>query len=613
MTTELIQRALRAPSFVAARRRVFRQLLESLVYEDALTYRVTDGVEPGADTAESGVDVVAAVVDATDADGDPVRYLFRSRRRFGFNRVALTSDPVRRHGANGLAEADSITRFLAEVDDALRAEPDCLARFADELERTLLNDALARYVASERGDVLTDADYDQLESIILDGHRYHPAFKSRVGFDVADNVAFGPEFATDVRPLWLAVHRSVAEVTSVPSLAAEDFLAMQLGRETQVSFQDALRADGLPPAEYTLLPVHPWQWREHIATAFAEQLRRRQLIVLGEDPHTFRAQQSIRTLACRDVPGRPYLKLSLSLVNTSTSRVLAPHTVRNAPPISDWLGRLVDGDSFLRDELRLIILREVMGSAVTPEPPAEFARPATYGTLACIWRESLHGFLSDGERAVPFTALTASEWDGTPFVDAWLREHGAREWTRRLVDIAVIPLLHLLIRHGVACEAHAQNMVLVHRDGLPERIALKDFHDGVRFSRTVLSDPDGCPMLSSPPSHHVNANSFVETADVELVTDFLLDAFCFINLGELAGFLDDAGLLGEREFWAIVRDGIVGYQGRFPELAERFALFDVAKPTVAVEKLTTRRLLTDTELRLHHVPNPLAPDRSDHD
>lgn len=596
MTTDVIQRALRAQSYVAARRRVFRQLLESVVYEDALTCRTKDSGE--------------CAVDGKDAAGRPVRYTFRIRRRFGFDRVALVPEPVQRHDADGSAEAESVTRFLAEVGDALLAEPDCLARFADELERTLLNDALARYVAEERGDLLRDTGYDELESIVLDGHRYHPAFKSRVGFDPTDNLAFGPEFATDIRPRWLAAHRSITEVTTATTLNESDFLTTQLG-EAWASFHDQLRADGLAPADYTLLPVHPWQWREHLATAFAEQLRMRQLVVLGEDPHAFRAQQSIRTLACRDVPERAYLKLSLSLVNTSTSRVLAPHTVRNAPPISDWLRRLIDGDSFLRDELRLIVLGEVMGSAVTPEPPAEFARPATYGTLACIWRESLHDFLEPGERAVPFTALTANERDGTPFVDDWFRKHGAREWTQRFVDIAVVPLLHLLFRHGVACESHAQNMVLIHRDGLPERIALKDFHDGVRFNRALLSDPDRCPSLASPPPHHVNANSFVETDDVDLVTDFLLDAFCFINLGELAGSLDDAGLLREREFWAIVREGIAAYQARFPELSERFALFDVGKATVAVEKLTTRRLLADTELRLHHVPNPLAEPGGD--
>ena len=501
--------------------------------------------------------------------------------------VALAPEPILRDGV----EAESLTRFLAEAGDALRADPDYVTRFADELERTLVNDALARHVATERGDVLADADYDLLESIILDGHRYHPAFKSRVGFDVADNLAYGPEFADDIRPLWLAAHRSITEVTVSESLDERTFLAEQFGEA---------------PEGYTLLPVHPWQWREHVATAFAEQLRRGELIVLGDDPHAFRAQQSIRTLACREAPVRPYLKLAMSLVNTSTNRVLAPHTVRNAPSISDWLRRVVDRDAFLRDELRPIVLREVMGTAVTPAPPAEFARPASYGTLACIWRESLHRFLEPGERAVPFTALTASELDGTPLIGGWLCEHGAREWTRRLVGVAVIPLLHLLFRHGIACESHAQNMVLLHRDGLPERIALKDFHDGVRFSRALLSDPDDCPPLASPPPHHVNANSFLETDDVELVTDFLLDAFCFVNLGELGGFLDDAGLLAEREFWAIVREGIANYQARFPELAERFALFDVGKPRVAVEKLTTRRLLTDTELRLHHVPNPLA-------
>jgi len=566
----MIQQALRAPSFVTARRRVFRQLIESLLYEDALKCRTT----------ESGESVVDGLV----------RYTFRARRRYGFGRVALAPEPVLRDGA----EAESITRFLAEAGDALLAEPDCLARFADELERTLVNDTLARYVATERGDVLGDADYDRLESITLDGHCYHPAFKSRVGFDVADNLAYGPEFAEDIRPLWLAAHRSITEVTVADGLDEQRFIAEQLGK-------------AFPAREgYTLLPVHPWQWREHVATAFAEQLRRGELIVLGDDPHSFRAQQSIRTLACRDVPERPYLKLAMSLVNTSTSRVLAPHTVRNAPPISDWLRRVVDRDTFLRDELRPIVLREVMGTSVAPAPPAEFARPASYGTLACIWRESLHPHLAAGERAVPFTALTASELDGTPLIGGWLREYGAREWVRRLVDFAVIPLLHLLFRHGIACESHAQNMVLLHRDGLPERIALKDFHDGVRFDRARLSDPDDCPPLASPPSHHVNANSFLETDDVELVTDFLLDAFCFVNLGELGGFLEDAGLLAEREFWAIVREGIADYQARFPELVERFALFDVGKPRVAVEKLTTRRLLTDTELRLHHVPNPLA-------
>lgn len=169
--------------------------------------------------------------------------------------------------------------------------------------------------------------------------------------------------------------------------------------------------------------------------------------------------------------------------------------------------------------------------------------------------------------------------------------------------MTVLPLVHLLHAHGIAVEAHAQNMVLVHSAGRPRRLAVKDFHDGVRFSRSHLADPGRCPELAATPEHHTNRNSFVETDDPALVTDFLPDALLFVNLGELAMLLADTYGFAEQEFWAVVRTAIRSHQRRFPQLADRFAVCDVFKPSVAVEKLTTRRLLPDTELRLHAVPN----------
>ncbi len=219
---------------------------------------------------------------------------------------------------------------------------------------------------------------------------------------------------------------------------------------------------------------------------------------------------------------------------------------------------------------------------------------------------SLHRHLDPAERAVPFTGLIARELDGIPLVDSWVAELGAARWTEELLAVTVAPLVHLLQGHGIALEAHAQNMVLVHVDGRPSRVALRDFHDGVRFSRAGLADPGGCPQLAGTPAHHGNHNSFLETEDLDLVTDFLLDAFCFVNLGELALFLDEAYGLPERRFWAAARRQVEAYQRRFPELADRFARFDVFKPELDVEQLTTRRLLPDTELRMHTVPNPLA-------
>jgi len=588
---ELVERALSAPQFVQVRRRLFRQLLESLLYEGVLAARPVDDGRCG--------------VDGIDGHGNSVSYLFSVTRRHGFDRLRLGPEPVRRCASDGSSEADSTTRFLSELRASLDADQALLVTFARELEETLIKDALAQYVRTHRGDVLADADYDALESAITDGHPYHPAYKSRVGFDLEDNLAWGPEFATAVHPLWLAARRGVTTVTVSTELHEAPFLREQLGGTTVEEFHQRIRRAGTDPADYTLLPVHPWQWRERVARDFASQLHTRELIVLGEDPDAHLAQQSIRTLACRDAPERPYLKLSLSIVNTSTSRVLAPHTVHNAPKISDWLRRVVGGDEYLR-ELRLILLGEVMGTAVDPEPVSELVRGDTYGTLACIWRESLHPHLTLGEQAVPFTGLTARELDGTPLVDPWVRAYGVRQWVEELVGVSVLPLLHLLQRHGIALEAHAQNMVLVHSAGRPRRLAVRDFHDGVRFSRAHLADPGQCPQLAVTPAHHTNRNSFVETDDLDLVTDFLLDALLFVNLGELGMFLADAYGLGEPDFWTVVRHGIQAYHRRFPELVDRFARFDVFKPSIAVEKLTTRRLQPDTELRLHQVPNPLA-------
>jgi siderophore synthetase component len=574
------------------RRRLLRQLLEALLYEDALRVRTGDGGE--------------AIVDGVDERGVPVRYVFTARRRPGFDRIAVGSDPVRRLTGEEDREAGSVTRFLGEVRDVLTAQPRQLARFAHELEQTLVKDALAQHVREQRADVLAGADYDALEGTIMDGHRYHPTYKSRLGFDLADNLAFGPEFAAPLRPLWLAARRSITEVTLSHTVREAQFLRAQLGAATLGQFEATIRACGADPARFTLVPVHPWQWREQVAWAFADQLARGDLLVLGDDPQAFVAQQSIRTLACAGAPWRPYLKLALSIVNTSTSRVLAPHTVRNAPLVSDWLARVVAADPFLRDELRTVLLAEVMGSAVNPPPAADLARAGGYGALACIWRERLGPRLDPGEQAVPFNGLTARERDGTPLVDGWVRALGLAPWLARVVDVSAIALLHLLCRHGIALEAHAQNVVLLHRDGVPTRVALKDFHDGVRFSRAQLAEPELCPDLAPPPAQHENRNSFLETDDLGLVADFLLDAFFFINLGELAIFLADAYDLDERDFWAIVDERITAYEQRFPELADRFALFDVRKPAIAVEKLATRRLLPDTELRLHAVPNPLA-------
>jgi siderophore synthetase component len=104
----------------------------------------------------------------------------------------------------------------------------------------------------------------------------------------------------------------------------------------------------------------------------------------------------------------------------------------------------------------------------------------------------------------------------------------------------------------------------------------------------------------------VNRNSYLEAERDDEVRDFAVDCLCFVNLAELAMFLEDWFGLAEERFWVLARTVIEQHRRRFPDLAERAARFDVLAPEVAVEQLTTRRLLPDTELRMQAVRNPLA-------
>lgn len=592
----IVEAAIQSDQFVAVRRRIFRQLLEALLFEGVIA----------AETEEADSEVVFRIP-AQSETGEPVVYLCRGQRRFTFGRIRLSDTLIIRMAGDDCREAESLAQFLLEIRRSVGADEGRLTAFINELEHTLLNDTLAQHQRHLEGRALQAGGYDELEGDIMDGHPYHPSYKSRIGFDYEDHYEYGPEFKRELRPLWVAVAKTHARLAIARDLEYQRFLREELGERLFARFAQKLRSRSLDPDDYWFVPVHPWQWKT-IITALLEDVRENRLVLLGASEDAYRPQQSIRTLANHTSPEKSYVKLSMSLINTSTGRILAPHTVSNAPAISDWLRELVMADPFLRDEARVVLLREIMGISYDRPALSDVVQSKTYGVLSCIWRESLHRFLEEGEEALPFNGLCSVDHSGRPLIEPWIRRYGAEAWLTRLFESSVLPIVHMLYAHGIALESHAQNMVLIHREGMPERIALKDFHDGIRFSKKLLAQPDKCPALLGTPEYHarVNRNSFIETDNLAAVRDFMLDAFFFINIGELALFMADAFGFPEQTFWGLVRQVIEAYHKRFPHLAERYAAFDLFVPVIEVEQLAKRRLFPDTELRVHNVSNPLA-------
>jgi siderophore synthetase component len=574
--------ALCSPQFVQVRRRIFRQLIESLIYEDVVQpkSRLLGEVEE------------EYTIEGRDKTENAVSYMCRGKRKVAFGRIRLSQEPVKRIVDGREAEAECLCTFLCEISPLLKEEARQLPAFINEIQQTLLKDTIAQFRRSQNEWTDLNRSYDELEGDVMDGHPYHPCYKSRVGFDLVDNEAFGPDFKPNVKLLWVAIKKEHAHESMLRSLDLLDFMKKEIGMEDYARFVNKLRGQGDNPDEYLFVPVHPWQWREKIVSAFFQQIKEGQIVLLGEGSDEYSPQQSIRTLGNGTFYQKANVKLSLSITNTSSSRVLLPRHVRNGPIVSGWLASILDKDSYLKEELRLVFLKELLGISYDYENLPKMIEEVTFGTLGVIWRESLHTYLEPGEDAIPFTAICHVNVDSLPFIDRWVKESGLENWVRKLLQTSVLPLIHLLYAHGIAIESHAQNMVLIHRQGIPVRLALRDFSGGV-----LIYKEDANPDL------------YPETDKAVEVRDVFHNAFFFINLAEISMFLEEHYQLEEQTFWTIVSEMIESYQKRFSHLKDRFEMFDLYEEIVEVGQLTKRKLVGETEKGDHDVYNVLYPFR----
>lgn len=583
-----------ADHYAEVEQRVLCQLIEAALYEGIAQY----SFEPRSEDERSGTYAIAGI----DSRGLPVEYACRGRRMLSFGRLRVERGLVVRRGGEGETPA-ALAGFAEEVLGRVR-NTEQLVPFMAELERTLANDAQAQAYRAGLNAPGEDADYDELEAW-LDGHPYHPCYKSRIGFGLRENAAFGPEFSAELRPVWVAASRARSLLALSAEADYDSFLRRELGEETVRSFAAKLESQGLSLGDYLLLPVHPWQWEHVVLPGFHRQLADRELVLLGSGPDSYRAQQSVRSLANRSSKDKAYLKLALGIVNTSTRRTLAKHTVLNAPLVSDWLTALTRSDEVAR-ELDFALLSEFAGISYDYETLPLTMQASAYGSLGAIWRQSVHPHLRPRERAVPLSALCLTAGDSS-FIEPWLRRYGLEAWTRRVLEVTATPLIHMLYAHGIAMESHAQNLILIHRDGLPVRLALKDFHDGLRFSKSHLTHPELCPELNPEPARHraLNRHSYMQTDDLESVKDFLHSAFFFVFAADLCLFLNERHGLKEETFWELAADVIYDYQDRYPQHAANYARYDLFSETIRIEQLARRRLWKDAEVDPKAVPNPL--------
>ncbi|HGH7175324.1 TPA: IucA/IucC family siderophore biosynthesis protein [Bacillus wiedmannii] len=580
-------KALESEDYISVRRRVLRQLVESLIYEGIITPIRIENEEQ-----------ILFLIQGLDEENKSVTYECYGRERMTFGRISIDSLVIRAQEEK--QEIQSVSQFLEEVFRIVNVEQTKLDSFIHELEQTIFKDTIAQYERHNKVKY-TQKSYDDFESHLIDGHPYHPSYKARIGFQYRDNFQYGYEFMRPVKIIWIAAHKKYAAVGYENEVIYDNILKGEIGEHKLEAYMERIHSAGCDPNQYVFIPVHPWQWENFIIPNYANHIQDKNIIYLGKSEDDYCAQQSMRTLRNVTNPKRPYVKLSLNILNTSTLRTLKPYSVASAPAISNWLNDVVSDDPYLRDESQIILLNEF--SSVTYDTNEN----AVYGSLGCIWRESVHNHLDEQEDAVPFNGLYAKEKDGTPVIDAWLNKYGIENWLRLLIQKAIIPVVHLVVEHGIALESHGQNMILVHKEGLPVRIALKDFHEGLEFYRPFLKEMNKCPDFTNMHKTYANGkmNDFFEMDRIECLQEMVLDALFLFNVGELAFVLADEYDWKEESFWIIVVEEIENHFRKYPQLKDRFESIQLYTPTFYAEQLTKRRLYMDMESLVHEVPNPL--------
>ncbi|MFE7209133.1 IucA/IucC family protein [Streptomyces sp. NPDC057611] len=521
---------------------------------------------------------------AVHSDDGLTHYRFTAvRRALDHWQVDPDSITRRRDGAElPLAALD----FFIEFKASLGLSDEILPIYLEEISSTLASTCYKLAKPLVTSTELAKGSFQDIESGMTEGHPCFVANNGRLGFGVHEYLSYAPETASPVRLVWLAAHRSRAAFTAGVGIEYEAFLREELGAETVERFHARLTGQGLDPADYLLIPVHPWQWWNKLTVTFAAEIARRHLVCLGEGDDEYLAQQSIRTFFNRTNPHRHYVKTALSVLNMGFMRGLSAAYMEATPAINDWLAQLIADDPVLKSTgLTIIRERAAVGYRHLEYEEATDRYSPYRKMLAALWRESPVPSLRDGESLATMASLLHVDHEGASFAGALIERSGLspRQWLRGYLRAYLTPLLHSFYAYDLVFMPHGENVILVLEDDEVRRAVFKDIAEEI-----AVLDPDA----ALPPQVR---RIRVEVPEDKKLLSLFTDVFdCFFRF--LAAGLATEGILEEDDFWRTVAEAVREYQESVPELAWKFRQYDLFAPEFALSCLNRLQLRDNRQM-----------------
>jgi siderophore synthetase component len=500
--------------------------------------------------------------------------------------------------------------FIRAFSNQTEVKPFTKAYLIKEMNNTWLAEA---HLFDERrlsSEAALTASHHEIEGM-LRGHPWLIMSKGRMGFGYDDYLSAAPELSPTVKVLWLAVHRDLAEFRSTEEWQAGRLYQYELDAEELDSFEQQLHERGCSCRDYFLIPVHAWQWHQWLVPTYANEIVDQRIIELGVGQDDYVPMQSIRTLCNISQPERHYVKLPVSIFNTAVYRGLPSKRNLAAPAVTAWLKQIQSQDSDLKQS-GVAFLGEV-ATLTIHQPCFDQIEGAPYQfkeLFGCLWRESVDPVIGTGEQALSQAALLHRDINGQSILAVLIQASGLSplQWLKRFAEVSVTPLLICLYKYGLAFSPHGENTMLIHANGVPQKMVLKDFIDDIN-----LVDED-FPELASLP---IEGQILLRHPAHEL-SHFIFTGLFMVHYRYICNvFLQDYPEHSEVEFWQTISSVIDAFHQAHPELAERIEKFAMFRAEFEKICLNRVRLFTTSyndeaerpvPVFLDPIANPVSPE-----
>ena len=500
--------------------------------------------------------------------------------------------------------------FIRAFSNQTEVKPFTKAYLIKEMNNTWLAEAHLFDESRLSSEAALTASHHEIEGM-LRGHPWLIMSKGRMGFGYDDYLSAAPELSPTVKVLWLAVHRDLAEFRSTEEWQAGRLYQHELSAEELANFEQKLHERGCSCRDYFLIPVHAWQWHQWLVPTYANEIVDQRIIELGVGQDDYVPMQSIRTLCNISQPERHYVKLPVSIFNTAVYRGLPSKRNLAAPAVTAWLKQIQSQDPDLKQS-GVAFLGEV-ATLTIHQPCFDQIEGAPYQfkeLFGCLWRESVDPVIGTGEQALSQAALLHRDINGQSILAVLIQASGLSplQWLKRFAEVSVTPLLICLYKYGLAFSPHGENTMLIHANGVPQKMVLKDFIDDVN-----LVDED-FPELASLP---IEGQILLRHPAYEL-SHFIFTGLFMVHYRYICNvFLQDYPEHSEVEFWQTISLVIDAFHQAHPELAERIEKFAMFRAEFEKICLNRVRLFTTSyndeaerpvPVFLDPIANPVSPE-----